>query len=417
MSNSNANNKGESDVIRTSNTTSAKPKVKIKIIGIGGAGGNILTRMYKKKADGVDFVAVNTDTQGLHFTKADEKINIGLNITRGLGAGMDPEIGRKSAEESSKEIAEMLGTPDLIFITSGLGGGTGSGAAPIISKIAKETGAIVVAVVTKPFFFEGPKRMEIAETAWEQLYQNVDSMITINNDRIFNVIDKDTPILDAFKQIDEILKQGVQGISDLINFPGLINLDFANLKTILKNSGESIIGIGKAVGKDRAVKAAKAAIESPLLDLSIKGASRILFNISGQSDLSLSEITEAARIITDSAAKDAKIIFGASYDNELKNGEIKITVIAGGFGKENEGEEKLVSNEQFISFYKKESDDFYNNNQKIDGEEVEEEKEEDDDEMEINKNDEEEINNDIEEEKEEDDIDIPPFLRKFKKMK
>jgi cell division protein FtsZ len=237
-------------------------------------------------------------------------------------------------------------------------------------------------------------------------------MITINNDRIFNVIDKDTPILDAFKQIDEILKQGVQGISDLINFPGLINLDFANLRTILKNSGESIIGIGKAIGKDRAVKAAKMAIESPLLDLSINGASRILFNISGQNDLSLSEITEAARIITDSAAKDAKIIFGASYDNELKNGELKITVIAGGFNKEAEPE-KLVPTEQFVSFFKKESDDFYNLNQKLsDEEEIVENKK-----IEINKEEKNEDEDEKEENKELDDIDIPPFLRKFKKFK
>ena len=412
MANTTVNNENEDEVIRTSNVTSARPKVKIKIIGVGGAGGNILTRMYKKKAEGVDFVAVNTDTQGLHFTKSDEKVNIGLNITRGLGAGMDPEIGRQAAEESSKEILEMLGKPDLIFIASGLGGGTGSGAAPVIAKIAKETGAIVVAVVTKPFFFEGPKRMEIANESWEKLYQNIDSMITINNDRIFNVIDKDTPILDAFKQIDEILKQGVQGISDLINFPGLINLDYANLRTILKNSGESIIGIGKAIGKDRAVKAAKMAIESPLLDLSINGASRILFNISGQNDLSLSEITEAARIITDSAAKDAKIIFGASYDNELKNGELKITVIAGGFNKEAEPE-KLVPTEQFVSFFKKQDDDFYNLNQKLhDDEENTENKK-----IEINKEGEVEEEKEKEEKEDLDDIDIPPFLRKFKKFK
>lgn len=411
----NTENLENEEVIRSSNTTSARPKVKIKIIGVGGAGGNILTRMYKKKADGVDFVAVNTDMQGLHFTKADDKINIGLNITRGLGAGMDPEIGRQSAQESAKEILEMLGKPDLIFIATGLGGGTGSGAAPIVAQLAKETGAIVVAVVTKPFFFEGSKRMEIANEAWEKLYQNVDSMITINNDRIFNVIDKDTPILDAFKQIDEILKQGVQGISDLINYPGIINLDFANLRTILKNSGESIIGIGKAVGKDRGAKAAQAAIESPLLDLSIQGASRILFNISGQNDLSLSEITEAARIITDSAAKDAKIIFGASNDSELKAGEIKITVIAGGFNKDEKSPDKFVTNDDFISFIKKDNPELYMS------EDVEENKS-----IKINKNEKVEekiIDQSIEEEEieegkkkwEAEDFDIPPFLRKFKK--
>ncbi len=412
----NTNNTKEEEVVRSSSATSPRPKVKIKIVGIGGAGGNILTRMYKKKTDGVDFVAINTDTQGLHYTKADQKINIGLNVTRGLGAGMDPEIGQKSAEESSKDVAEILGKPDLIFIACGLGGGTGSGAAPIVAKLAKDTGAIVVAVVTKPFFFEGAKRMEIANEAWEKLFKNVDSTITINNDRIFNIIEKDTPVLDAFKQIDEILKQGVKGISDLINYPGLINLDFANLRTILKDSGESIIGIGRATGKDRAIKAAKMAIESPLLELSIKGASRILFNISGQNDLSLSEITEAARIITDNAAKDSKIIFGASYDNELKSGELKITVIAGGFNKEDEGE-KLVSNEQFVSFFKKENDDFYNLNQKID----DQEEENDNEDKEIKEEDvlemEEESKKTFDSKDDEDDIDIPPFLRKFKKQK
>ena len=415
MANTN-NTKEEDVVIKSSSATSPRPKVKIKIIGIGGAGGNILTRMYKKKADGVDFVAINTDTQGLHYTKADQKINIGINVTRGLGAGMDPEIGQKSAEESAKDVSEMLGKPDLIFIAAGLGGGTGSGAAPVIAKLAKDTGAIVVAVVTKPFFFEGAKRMEIANEAWEKLFRNVDSTITINNDRIFNIIEKDTPVLEAFKQIDEILKQGVGGISDLINYPGLINLDFANLRTILKDSGESIIGIGRANGKDRAVKAAKAAIESPLLDLSIKGASRILFNISGQNDLSLSEITEAARIITDSASKDSKIIFGASYDNELKSGEIKITVIAGGFNKEDEGE-KLVTKDQFVSFFKKENDDFYNLNQKMDDEEVvseEYDEKEEESEEEIEEKTEMKSFDTIDDE---DDIDIPPFLRKFKKQK
>ena len=328
----------------SNNNFKSKPNIKIKIIGIGGGGGNILTRMYKRKVDGVEFIALNTDAQALHFTKADKKINIGVNLTRGLGAGMDPEIGKKAAEESLPEIEEALNGADLIFITCGLGGGTGSGAAPVVAEAARKTNALIIGVVTKPFFFEGTKRMDIANEAWKKIYNNVDALITIYNDRIFNIIEKDTPILEAFKQIDEILRQGVQGISDLINFPGLINLDFANLQTILVNAGDSIIGIGKASGKDRTIKAAKAAISSPLLNLSIDGASRILFNISGHNDLTLSEITEAARIITDTADPAAKIIFGASYDNELKSGEVKVIVIAGGFGQTKQPQEELFSN-------------------------------------------------------------------------
>jgi cell division protein FtsZ len=325
------------------NNFKAKPNIKIKIIGIGGGGGNILTRMYKRKVDGVEFIALNTDMQALHFTKADKKIDIGSNLTRGLGAGMDPDIGKKAAEESISQIEEALSGADLIFITCGLGGGTGSGAAPVVAELARKTDALIIGVVTKPFFFEGTKRMDIANEAWKKLYVNVDSLITIHNDRIFNIIDKDTPILEAFKQIDEILRQGVQGIADLINFPGLINLDFANLQTILNNAGDSIIGIGRASGKDRAIKAAKAAISSPLLNLAIDGSTRILFNISGHNDLTLSEITDAARLITETADPEAKIIFGASYDEELKNGEVKIIVIAGGFDKPKPPQEDLFN--------------------------------------------------------------------------
>jgi len=325
------------------NTFKSKPNIKIKIIGIGGGGGNILTRMYKRKVDGVEFIALNTDMQALHFTKADKKIDIGSALTRGLGAGMDPDIGKKAAEESISQIEEAMNGADLIFITCGLGGGTGSGAAPVVAELARKTDALIIGVVTKPFFFEGTKRMDIANEAWKKLYANVDALITIHNDRIFNIIDKDTPILEAFKQIDEILRQGVQGIADLINFPGLINLDFANLQTILSNAGDSIIGIGKASGKDRAIKAAKAAISSPLLNLAIDGATRILFNISGHNDLTLSEITDAARLITETADSEAKIIFGASYDEELKSGEVKIIVIAGGFGKPKPPQEDLFN--------------------------------------------------------------------------
>ena len=331
----------------------SKPNIKIKIIGIGGGGGNILTRMYKRKVDGVEFIALNTDMQALHFTKADKKIDIGANLTRGLGAGMDPDIGKKAAEESIQEIEESIADADLIFITCGLGGGTGSGAAPVVAELARKTSALIIGVVTKPFFFEGNKRMDIANEAWKKLYSNVDALITIHNDRIFNIIDKDTPIIEAFKNIDEILRQGVQGIADLINFPGLINLDFANLQTILTNAGDSIIGIGRATGKDRAVKAAKAAISSPLLNLAIDGATRILFNISGHNDLTLSEITDAARLITETADPEAKIIFGASYDEELKSGEVKIIVIAGGFGKPKPPQEDLFSSDHLSNLISK----------------------------------------------------------------
>ena len=372
------------------NSTKPKPNIKIKICGVGGGGGNILTRMYKKKTEGVDFIAINTDMQGLHFTKADKKVNIGLNTTKGLGAGMDPELGKKSAEENAKEIEDILQGADLIFITCGLGGGTGSGAAPIIAQIAKKTGALTVGVVTKPFTFEGVKRKEVADIAWNKLYSHLDSLITIENDRVWNVIEKETPILDAFKEIDEILRQGVQGIADLINYPGIVNLDFANLRTILTNAGESIIGIGRAKGKDRAIISAKAAISSPLLDLSIKGASRILFNISGGNDLSLYEINEAARTITETANPEAKIIFGTSKDNDLKEGELKIIVIAGGFDEKEVEEDGLfdrVENELFSTPSEKKK-------------------------IEISQEEEIEEEENTSEDTEEDELDIPAFLRK-----
>ena len=308
--------------------------IQIKIVGVGGAGGNVVTRMKEKRIEGVEFVTINTDLQGLHNTKSDIKLQIGKEICRGLGAGMDPTRGREAAEESVEEINQAIQGADLLFLTCGLGGGTGSGASPIVANLAKQSGALVIAVVTKPFVFEGERRLEIADDAWDRLFNEVDALVTIPNDRVFNIIDEKTPILDAFIKVDDVLKQGVEGMVNLIAYPGLINLDFANLRTILTEAGSTLLGIGKATGQERAKKAAQLAISSPLLDVSIDGARRVLFNVAGGKDMSLVEIHDAARTITQSIAKDAQVVFGASFDNDLRKGEIKVTVIAGGFGEE-----------------------------------------------------------------------------------
>lgn len=304
---------------------------RIKVCGVGGAGNKMIQRMMEAKIHGVDFVAINLDAQDLNIANAPNKILIGKNLTRGLGAGMNPEIGKQAAEDSREEIADALKGADMVFVTYGLGGGTGTGAAPIVAEIAKELGALTVAVVTKPFSFEGIARSRIAEDGWHTLREHVDALITIPNDRIFSIIDRRTPLLEAFKKVDDVLKQGVQGISDLITIPGIINVDFADVKTIMANSGSALMGIGFATGEDRAIEAAKLAINSPLLELAINGASGVLFNIAGGSDLSMAEINEAAKIITENISPDAKVIFGAVQDEKLKKGEIKVTVIATGF--------------------------------------------------------------------------------------
>jgi cell division protein FtsZ len=312
-----------------------KPEIetiaKIKVVGVGGSGGSTLIRMIASKVRGVDFVCMNTDIQALHANTASTKIHIGKTVTRGLGAGMDPEMGRKAAEEAQNEIREALKDSDMVFITCGLGGGTGTGAAPVVAEIAKEMGALTVAVVTKPFSFEGKQRSAIADKGWDELAKHVDTIITIPNDRIMQIIDKRTTLLDAFKTVDEVMRQGVQGISELITIPGLINVDFADVKAVMKNTGSALMGIGVGTGDNRAVDAAKQAISSPLLELSIDGAHGILFTITGGSDLTMSEVSEAAKIITNSAADDAKIIFGANIDETITNGELKVTVIATGF--------------------------------------------------------------------------------------
>ncbi|OGH93836.1 MAG: cell division protein FtsZ [Candidatus Magasanikbacteria bacterium RIFOXYD2_FULL_41_14] len=303
---------------------------KIKVVGIGGAGGAAVNRMVNAKIRGVDFVVMNTDVQALHHNFAATKLHLGKSITRGLGAGMDPEIGFKAAEESQNEIRDLLKETDMVFITCGLGGGTGSGAGPIVAEIAHDLGALTVAVVTKPFSFEGPQRRDIAEGAWERLARQVDTIITIPNDRVLQVIDKKTTLLETFRIVDEILRQGVQGISELITVPGLINVDFADVKTIMKNTGSAMMGIGSAKGDNRAVEAAQMAISSPLLELSIDGAHGILFTVTGSSNLAMSEINEAAKIVTSSAADDAKVIWGTVIDDSLDD-EMRINVIATGF--------------------------------------------------------------------------------------
>lgn len=306
---------------------------KIKVVGIGGGGGNAVNRMVDSNIEGVEFIAVNTDAQALYHSLAPYKINIGKGVTRGLGAGANPHVGGQSAQESSEEIKAALEGADMVFVTCGLGGGTGTGAAPIVASIAKELGALTIGVVTKPFSFEGHKRMTHANDGYDQLKEKVDTLITIPNDRILSIIDKKTPLTDAFSVVDEILRQGVQGISDLITVHGMINVDFADVRTIMKDAGSALMGIGYGTGENRAVEAARAAIDSPLLELSIGGARGILLNITGGNDLSMFEVDEAARIITEAADPDAMIIFGAVI-NESYTGEIKITVIATGFDEE-----------------------------------------------------------------------------------
>jgi cell division protein FtsZ len=302
----------------------------IKVVGVGGSGNQAINRMIGAKLRGVDFVAVNCDAQALAHNEAPTKIQIGRETTRGLGAGADPEIGKKAIEENKEDIYEVLKGSDMVFVTCGMGGGTGSGAAPSIAEISKELGALTVAVATKPFSFEGQRRMKVAELAIEEIRDRVDTLIVIPNDRLLQVIDKKTSLFDAFTIVDDVLRQGVQGISDLITLHGLINVDFADVKAIMQDAGSALMGIGRANGDNRALEAAQAAIESPLLDISIDGAKGILFNITGGPDMGMYEIDEAAKAITEAADTDANIIFGAIID-EAMQGEIKITVIATGF--------------------------------------------------------------------------------------
>ena len=304
---------------------------RIKVIGIGGSGKGALNHMINSKLQGVEFIAMNTDTQDLHHSLAEKKIHIGKNLTKGLGAGMDPEVGKRSAEETREEVQDVIKGADMVFITCGMGGGTGTGAAPVVASIAKNEGILTVGVVTKPFFFEGASRMKLAERGLEEMEKEVDALIVIPNDRLLSVIDKNTTVKQAFEMCDEVLKQAVEGISDIIRTAGTINLDFADIKRILKDSGTALMGVGRGMGENRAREAATAAINSPLLDVSIHGAKGVLFAIYGAEDLGMLEVQEAAKIITESVDKDAKIIFGIASDSTLKKDEVKVTVIATGF--------------------------------------------------------------------------------------
>lgn len=343
----------------------------IKVVGVGGGGNNAVNRMIDFGLKGVEFISINTDKQALYLSKAGQKIQIGDKLTRGLGAGANPEVGQKAAEESKDDITQALKGADLVFVTAGMGGGTGTGAAPIVAEIAKELGILTVGVITKPFVFEGKQRMLHAEQGIAKLKEKVDTLVTIPNDRLLQVVDKKTPITEAFKVADDVLRQGVQGISDLITIPGLINLDFADVKTIMLNRGLAHMGVGKAAGENRAVDAAKQAISSPLLETTINGATGVLLNITGGPNLTLFEVNEAADQVKQAADPDANIIFGAVID-EAMGDEIRITVIATGFDG--------------------------NNGEKADRKDVK-------------KSDGKPLNRDIEININSDDLDIPPFIR------
>ena len=303
---------------------------KIKVVGVGGGGNSALNRMIQSKVKGVDYIALNTDAQALFNSLSSSKLNIGKTITKGLGAGMDPELARRAAEESQNEIKELLKGANMIFITAGEGGGTGTGAAPIVAAVARELGALTIAVVTRPFSFEGAVRGQVAQSGIDELKKNVDAIIVIPNDRILQIVDKKTTLIESFMLADEILKQGIQGISEIITNNGIVNVDFADVKRIMKNSGSALMGVGNASGENKAVDAAKSAINSPLLETSIDGAKGILFTVTGGPTLSMNEVNEAAKVVTESADPNAVIIFGAIIDSTMKD-ELKVTVVATGF--------------------------------------------------------------------------------------
>lgn len=360
---------------------------RIKVIGVGGSGKNALNHMINSKVKGVEFIVMNTDTQDLHNSLAEKKVHLGKNLTKGLGAGMNPEVGRRAAEETKAEIQDVIKGADMVFIACGMGGGTGTGAAPIVAQAAKEQGILTVAVVTKPFSFEGNQRMKLADIGLSELEKEVDAILVIPNDRLIVISGKDVGFRQAFAMCDEVLKQAVEGISELITTPGMINVDFADIKAVMSDAGSALMGVGIAAGEGRAEKAALQAINSPLLDLSISGAKGVLFAISGNDDLTIHEIQEAAKIITESIDKDAKVIFGTIKDEKLKKGEIKVTVIATGFPTDmpkrslfqmgqNKPIEQTVSNsnkEELVQSFTKDtskniSNDYIKNTDKIDDE-------------------------------------------------
>jgi len=314
--------------------TEMESAARIRVVGIGGSGKNAINHMVNSKVKGVDFLVINTDAQDLQQSAARSKIHIGKNLTRGLGAGMNPAVGKRAAEETQSEIQDALRSSDMVFIAGGMGGGTCTGASPVVARIAKESGALTVAVVTKPFSFEGQQRMRLAEQGLEELRKEVDALIVIPNDRLLAVVDSQTTVKSAFALCDEVLRQAVEGVSDLITTPGNINLDFADIKAIMEDAGSALMGVGLSTGDKRAEEAARLAINSPLLDISITGAKGVLLSIAGGEDLGLLEVQAAAQIVTESIDKNAKVIFGTSKDERLKKGEVRVTVIATGFPEE-----------------------------------------------------------------------------------
>lgn len=327
--------------------TDVEAFARIRVVGVGGSGGNAVNHMVESRVRGVDFIAVNTDAQDLHNSAAKKKIHIGKNLTRGLGTGMNPELGKRAAEETKEEIQQTLKGSDMIFVACGMGGGTGTGAAPVVAKTAKELGALTVAIVTKPFAFEGQQRMRLAEQGLEELRKEVDALVVIPNDRLLATVSKETTLKQAFALCDDILKQAVEGISDLITNLGTINVDFNDIRAVMENAGSALMGIGMASGENRAQAAARAAISSPLLEISINGAKGVLFVIAGGDDLGMLEVQEAAKIITESVDPNAKIIFGATRDEKLKKNEVKVTVIATGFPNATLGVPKSSSSPLF----------------------------------------------------------------------
>lgn len=326
---------------------------RIKVIGVGGSGCNAVNHMINAKVKSVDFIVMNTDVQDLHKSAAEKKIHLGKNLTKGLGAGMNPEVGMRAAEETKAEVQDAVKGADMVFIACGMGGGTGTGGAPVVARAAKEQGILTVAVVTKPFFFEGNQRMRIADKGIEELENEVDAIIVIPNDRLLAIAGKDTTFKDAFAKCDEVLRQAVEGISELISSPGIINVDFADMKSVLTDAGTALMGVGFASGDDRAEKAAIQAINSPLLDISINGAKGVLFAISTNDDLTMAEFQEAAKVITESIDKDARVIIGTIFDDRMKKGEMKITVIATGFPTENNKKNNLFGGQAAAQLFNK----------------------------------------------------------------
>jgi cell division protein FtsZ len=341
-------------------TKQVKPDVesfaRIRVIGVGGSGGNAVNHMVETHVQGVDFIAINTDGQDLHKSKAKRKIHIGKNLTRGLGAGMNAELGKQAAEETREDIQEAIKGSDMVFITCGMGGGTGTGAAPVVAKIARELGALTVGVVTRPFGFEGAQRSRLAEAGLNELRKAVDALIIIPNDKLLSIVSRETGIKNAFAMCDDILKQAVEGISDLITQTGIINVDFADVRTIMQNAGSALMGIGTAIGEHRAEQAARAAINSPLLEVSIHGAKGVLFSVAGGEDLGMLEVQDAATVITEAIDPDAKVIFGAVTDTSLKKGQIRVTVIATGFPEATQRATLVQGGAQRIAIPKKDHD-------------------------------------------------------------